>query len=96
MTACLMVSLLLMARPMFGRMPCGFEQLLHQAARSRPRLAGEKGFAREVARREAGFRARRWGGRRNDDMGMIADQVDVHVNVVRRAAHDREVEIIAA
>ena len=35
-------------------------------------------------------------GRRDDDMGVIADQVNVHIDVRRRAAHNRKVEIVAA
>ena len=74
----------------------GLEQLLHQAARSGSGLARQEGFAGEFAQRDAGFSRQPMCGRRDDDMGMIADQVNVHVDVGRRAAHDREVEIVAA
>ena len=51
---------------------------------------------RELAQRDAGFSRQAMRGRRDDDMGMIADQVNVHVDIGRRAAHDRKVEIVAA
>ncbi len=53
-TACLMVSLLLISMPMVGRTPRGFEQLLHQAARARSGLARQEGFVGEVARARCG------------------------------------------
>ena len=80
----------------FGANAGAFEQLLHQAARSGSGLARQESFAREFARRDAGFSRQAMRCRRDDDMGVIADQVNVHVDVCRRAAHDRKVEIIAA
>ena len=95
-TACLMVSLLLMARPILGRMPA-----VSNNCSIRPRVPDPGSRVRKVSPASSlgamrDFRARRCAGRRDDDMGMIADQVNVHVDVCRRAAHDRKVEIIAA
>ena len=73
-----------------------FEQLLHQAACSRSRLARQESFACKLAWRDAGFSRHAMSRRRDDDMGVIADQVNVHVDVCRRAAHDRKVEIVTA
>ena len=73
----------------------GFEQLLHQAARTGTGLARQKRFVGKVAQRDAGFSHQAMARRRDDDMGVIADRVDVHVDISRRAAHDREIEIIA-
>ena len=74
----------------------GLEQLLHQSAGAGAGLARQKSFVGEIAQRDAGFSRQPVAGRRDDDMGMVADQVDVHVDIGRRAAHDREVEIVAA
>ena len=73
-----------------------FEQLLHQAARARTGFARQEYFVGKVAQRDAGFSHQPMARRRDNDMGMIADRVNVHVDIGRWAAHDREIEIIAA
>ena len=55
MTACLMVSLLLISIPMAGQNAGGFEQLLHKATRSRSRFTRQERFAGEGTRRQTRF-----------------------------------------
>ena len=45
---------------------------------------------------EPGFPRQPMRGRRDDDMGMIADQMRGHGDIVWRTAHDRDIEIVAA
>ena len=96
MTACLIVSLLSISMPIFGLRPAFWKNCSISMRVPDPRSRVMKVSCGEVGRRELPLPCQRVIGGGDDDMRMLAQQAHLDIDVGRRLAHHRDIEIIAA